>query len=53
MLIASNNIKRLGKTLTKEMKELYDKIFKVLKKELKISEDGKTSHAHESVKLIK
>jgi hypothetical protein len=33
-------------TLTKEVKDLYDKNFKSLKKWTKISEDGKISHAH-------
>jgi hypothetical protein len=34
-------------TLTKEVKDLYDKNFKSPKKEIKeISEDGKISHAH-------
>ena len=43
----TNNIKYLGVTLTKEVKGLYDKNFKSLKKKLKkISEDGKISHAH-------
>jgi hypothetical protein len=28
------------------MKDLYNKKFKSLKKKLKISEDGKISHAH-------
>ena len=44
--IFTNNIKYLGLTLTKEVKDLYDKYFKSLKKKLKISEDGKISHAH-------
>ena len=45
--IATNNIKYLGMTLTKEVKDLSDKNFKSLKKEIKeISEDGKISHAH-------
>jgi hypothetical protein len=45
--IVKNNIKYLGMTLTKEVKDLYDKNFKSLKKELKkISEDGTISHAH-------
>jgi hypothetical protein len=44
--IVTNNIKYLGVTLTKEVKDLYDKNFKSLKKEIEnISEDGKTSHA--------
>ena len=33
--IVTNNIKYLGVTLTKEMKDLYDKNFKSLKKEIK------------------
>ena len=44
--IVTNNIKYLGFTLTKEVKDLHDKNFKSLKKEIKISEDGKISHAH-------
>jgi mRNA-degrading endonuclease RelE of RelBE toxin-antitoxin system len=45
--IVTNNIKYLGMTLTKEVKDLCDKNFKSLKKEIKkISEDGKISHVH-------
>jgi hypothetical protein len=33
--IASNNLKNLGVTLTKQVKDLYDKNFKSLKKEIK------------------
>jgi hypothetical protein len=33
--IVTNNIKYLGVTLTKEVKDLYDKTFKTLKKEIK------------------
>ena len=33
--IVTNNIKYLGVTLTHDMKDLYDKIFKSLKKEVK------------------
>ena len=45
--IVTNNIKYIGVTLTNEVKDLYDKNFKSLKKEIKkISEDGKISHAH-------
>ena len=33
--IATNNIKYLGVALTKQVKDLYDKIFKFLKKETK------------------
>ena len=32
--IATNNIKYLGVTLTKQVKDLYDKNFKSLKKEI-------------------
>jgi hypothetical protein len=39
--IVTNNIKYLGVTLTKEVKDLYDKNFKSPTKEIKISEDGK------------
>ena len=35
LTIATNNIKYLGMTLTKEVKDLYDKNFKSLKKEIK------------------
>jgi hypothetical protein len=45
--IVTNNTKYLGVTLTKEEKDLYDKNFKSLKKEIK--EDlrrWKFSHAH-------
>jgi hypothetical protein len=33
-IIAKNNIKYLGVTLTKEVKDQYDKNFKTLKKEI-------------------
>jgi len=33
--IITNNIKYLGVTLTKQVKDLYDKNFKCLKKEIK------------------
>jgi hypothetical protein len=39
--IVTNNIKYLGMTLSKEVKDWYDENFKSLKKEIKISEDGK------------
>ena len=43
--IVTNNTKYLGVTLTKEVKDLYDKNFKSLKKEIKeISEYGRISH---------
>jgi hypothetical protein len=41
--IVTNNINYLGMTLTKGVKDLYDKNFKSLKKEC---EDGKIYHAH-------
>ena len=45
--IVTNNIKYLGVTLNKEVKDLYDKNFNSLKKEIKkISENEKISHAH-------
>jgi ABC-type amino acid transport substrate-binding protein len=44
--IVTNNIKYLGVTLPKEVKDLYDKKLK------KISEDGKISHAHGLTGLI-
>jgi ABC-type amino acid transport substrate-binding protein len=51
--IVTNNIKYLGVTLPKEVKDLYDKNFKSLTKEIKeISEDGKNSHAHGLAGLI-
>ena len=45
--IVTNNIKYLGVTLTMDVRDLYDKNLKSLKKEIKkISKDGKISHAH-------
>ena len=35
-MIVRNNIKYLGVTLTKQVKNLYDKNFKSLKKEIKV-----------------
>ena len=50
--VATNNVNYLGVILTKHMKDLCDKNFKSLKKEMKkTSEDGKVSHAHGSVGL--
>ena len=44
-IIVTNNIKFLGVTLTKEVKDLYDKNFKSLKKEIKEDpENGKILH---------
>jgi ribosome biogenesis protein Nip4 len=45
--IVTNNIKYLKVTLPKEMKVLYGKNFKSLKKEIE-EEIGKISHAHGS-----
>ena len=53
--IVTNNIKYLGVTLTKQVKDMYDKKFKSLKKEIKkkkSSEDGKISYAHGLAGLI-
>jgi len=51
--IVTNNMKCLALDLTKEVKDLYDKNFKSLKKDIEnISEDGKTTHAHELAGLI-
>ena len=47
--IVTNNITYLGVTLTKQVKDLYDKNFKSLEK---ISEDGKFSHAQGLTGLI-
>ena len=44
--IVTNNIKYLDVIRTKQVKDLYDKNFKSLRKNTKISEDGKISHAH-------
>jgi hypothetical protein len=45
--IVTNNIKYLGVTLTKQVKDLYHRNFKSLKKEIKkTSEDGQISHVH-------
>jgi cephalosporin hydroxylase len=45
--IVTNNIKYLGVTLAKEVKDLYDRNSSLWrKKSKKISEDGKISHAH-------
>ena len=47
LTIARNNIKYLGVTQTKQVKDLCDKNFKTLKKEIKeLSEDKKISHAY-------
>jgi hypothetical protein len=48
--IVTNKIKYLAITLTKQVKDMYDKNFKPLKKEIK--EDGKITHSHGLVELI-
>jgi len=50
-IIVSNNIKYLSVTLTKQVKDLYDKNFKSLKKEIE-EKDGKIFHAHGLAGLI-
>jgi hypothetical protein len=47
--IVTNNVKYLSVTLTKEGKDLYDKNFKSLMKEI---EYGKISHSHGLAGLI-
>jgi len=42
----TNNINCLGMTPNKEVKDLYDKNFKSLRKKLKISENIKISYPH-------
>jgi hypothetical protein len=44
--IVANNIKYLGVTLAKQVKNLYNKNFGSMKKLKKISENGKVSHSH-------
>jgi hypothetical protein len=44
--IVTNNIKYLGVTLTEEVKDLYDKNFKSLKKEIKDLRRWKDFHDH-------
>jgi hypothetical protein len=45
--IVENNIKYLAVTLTKQVKDLYDKNYKSLKRKIeKTSENGKISHDH-------
>jgi hypothetical protein len=43
-IIATNSIKYLGVTRTKQVKDLYN--FMSLKKEIKISENGKNSETN-------
>ena len=49
--IVTNNITYLGVT-PKQVMGLYDKNFKLLKKDSKISENEKSSHAHGLAGLI-
>ena len=49
--IATNSIKYLAITLTKQVEDLYDKNFKTLKKKLKTPGNGKISHALGYVEL--
>jgi hypothetical protein len=52
-IVTNHKKKYLGVTLTKQVKDLYDKNFQFLKKKLKkISEDGKISYAHGLAGLI-
>jgi hypothetical protein len=44
--ITTNNIKYLGITLTKQVKELYNKNFKSLKNKIEGTRRGKLSHPH-------
>ena len=44
-MIATKNIKCLGVTLSKQLKDLYDKNFKSLKTLKKTPENGKISYA--------
>jgi hypothetical protein len=49
---ATNNMKYLGVTLAKQVKDLYDKNFKSLKKKIKEDlKDGKIYHAPGAVRL--
>ena len=54
--IVTNNINYLGVTLTKDLKDLYERNLKSLKKKKKkskkISEDGKISHSYGLTGLI-
>jgi hypothetical protein len=51
--IVTNYIKYIGVTLTKQVKDLYDKNFKSLKKDIKkVSEDEEIFHAHALAGLI-
>jgi hypothetical protein len=52
-IIVTSNIKYLGFTLTMQVKDMYDKDTKSLKKEIyEDLEDGKISHAYELAELI-
>ena len=43
---AQNRIKHLGINLSKETKDLYSKMYKMLMKEIKDTKDGKIYHVH-------
>jgi len=51
-IIVPNNIKYLGVTLTQQVKDMYNKNFKPLKKLKKTSENGQISHAHRLAGLL-
>jgi hypothetical protein len=52
--IVTNNIKYLGVTITKEVKDLFEENYKSLKKLWETSEAGKISHAHVSrINIVK
>jgi hypothetical protein len=51
-IIVTNNIKYLGVTLIKEVKDLYDKNFKSLKKEIQDIRRWKISYTHGLAGLI-
>ena len=47
----TNTMKYLNVTLTKQLKDMYDKYVKSLKKLIEDIGDGKISHAHRSIEL--
>jgi hypothetical protein len=50
--IVTNNINYLGVTLTKQVRDLYNKNFKYLKNKSNTLEDRKISHAHGLTELM-
>jgi hypothetical protein len=51
--IVTNNIKYIGVTLTNQVKDLYDKNFNSLKKEIEeVLRSWKNSHAYGLARLI-